>query len=181
MLIFRRIARTAILVFRGLLSSLFILSMPIVVQGAEQSLSENVEDLKAEVLKLNRDLFILEEDLLYPASTSVTLYVSLDKGEYFNPSSVEITINEERVTSHLYTEREVAALERGGIQKVHQGNVKSGEHNVVATFVGQGPEGREYRRAVRHSFSHSGDGVNLELKISDDHSKQQPTFSVKEW
>lgn len=148
---------------------------------AKGALNDTIEDLKAEVLKLNRDLFILEEDLLYPASTSVTLYVSMNKGEYFEPNSVEIQINGKRVTSHLYTEREVNALTRGGIQKVHQGNVKKGEHELVAIFVGNGPEGRDYRRALRHTFTHTGEGVHLELQLSDDHKAQQPIFSVKEW
>lgn len=145
------------------------------------ALNTNIEDLKAQVLKLNRDLFILEEDLLYPSSTSVTLYVSMDKGDYFDPKSLEIQVNGERVTSHLYTEREVNALSRGGIQKVHQGNVKKGDHELVAVFVGDGPEGRDYRRALRHQFSHTGKGVHLELQISDNHQAQQPVLSVKEW
>ena len=36
----------------------------------EGSLDADIEALKKEVLSLNRDLFILEEDLLFPANTS---------------------------------------------------------------------------------------------------------------
>ena len=44
---------------------------------AEQPLAEKVESLKEQVVQLNRDLFILEEDLLFPASTQVALFVVL--------------------------------------------------------------------------------------------------------
>lgn len=148
---------------------------------AQTSLSDDVQDLKAQVLQLNRDLFILEEDLLYPSSTAVTLYVSMDQGDYFKPDSIEIQLNGKRVNSHLYTSREISALARGGIQKIHQGNVRNGDHELVAIFVGQGPENRDYRRAVRHEFTHTGKGVHLEFQVKDDHQDQQPAFGVKEW
>lgn len=158
-----------------------LLVFSVVLRAKEATLGTSVQELKAEVLQLNRDLFILEEDLLYPASTAITLYISMDKSKYFKPDSVEIIIDDKLVTSHLYTEREIAALQRGGIQKVHQGNVKQGQHELVAIFIGQGPEGRDYKRALRHSFKHEGKSINLELKILDDHTKQQPEFSVIEW
>ena len=46
-------------------------------------IAPELENLKEAVLTLNRDLLILEEELLYPASSQVAIYVSMDLGQYF--------------------------------------------------------------------------------------------------
>ena len=48
-----------------------------------QGLDDDIQVLKEEVLELNRDLYILEEELLYPSSTQVAVYVSVDVGDFF--------------------------------------------------------------------------------------------------
>lgn len=47
------------------------------------AVTPEVENLKASVLNLNRDLLILEEELLYPASNQVAIYLSMDLGPVF--------------------------------------------------------------------------------------------------
>src|SRR6185437_2053388 len=44
---------------------------------------EQVQSLKSDVLDLNRDLFVLEQELLYPANTQVAVFVSIDAGTFF--------------------------------------------------------------------------------------------------
>ena len=83
-----------------------------------RQLDEDVQDLKKEVLDLNRDLFLLEEELLFPANSQVAFFVSLDVGEYFDLDSVSLRIDGREVANYLYTEREVEALHRGGVQRL---------------------------------------------------------------
>src|SRR5512144_45512 len=47
------------------------------------SLDDRIQDAKADVIRLNRDLLVLEEELLFPASTQVALFVSMDVGKMF--------------------------------------------------------------------------------------------------
>ena len=47
---------------------------------------------------------------------------------------------------------EVAALHRGGVQRIYLGNVRSGPHELVAFFVGKGPHDRDYRRGATVKF-----------------------------
>ena len=148
---------------------------------ADTPMSDQVEALKEEVLKLNRDLFILEEDLLFPASTQFSLYVSTDADRYFEIDSIKVKINDELVTAHLYTENQKSALRRGGIQKLHTGNLKTGEHELVAIFIGYGPGKAEYKRAVTHKFMKDTDPIQLEIRISDEQRTQQPRFEVHPW
>lgn len=144
-----------------------------------QNLSQEIESLKQAMINLNRDLFILEEDLLFPSSTQVAVYLSMDIGEYFALDAVEIRINQEVKTHYLYTSRQVNALYRGGVQRLYVGNVNQGKHQLTAYFIGIGPENREYKRAVSIDFEKSQDPLAIELSVIDSSSKQQPIFTAK--
>lgn len=145
------------------------------------SLSDEVQTLKQEVINLNRDLFILEEELLFPANTQVAVFVSLDVGEFFELDAVHLKLDGKEVTNYLYTEKQVDALFRGGIQRLFVGNVRSGKHEISAFFTGRGPQGRDFRRAVTHEFRKDGDVKYLELRIRDSLQLHQPKLTVKEW
>lgn len=146
-----------------------------------RALDNQIQDLKKEALKLNRDLFILEEELLFPATSQVAVFLSVDVGEFFKLDSVQLKIDNKVLTNYLYTEREIDALHRGGVQRLHVGNLKVGKHELVATFVGKGPRGREYRRGSTLVFDKLTDAKYLELQIVDSEAKHQPVFKVKEW
>ena len=146
-----------------------------------RSLDTDVQSLKKEVLDLNRDLFLLEEDLLFPANSQVAFFVSLDVGEYFELDSVSIKIDGKEVANYLYTAREADALVRGGVHRVHMANLKTGEHEIIAIFTGKGPNVRDYRRGATTVIDKGIGAKYLELEITDRVKKQQPEFVVKEW
>src|SRR6476620_5156569 len=98
-------------------------------EGTEfHALDADVQDLKKQVLDLNRDLFLLEEELLFPSNTQTAVFVSMDVGEFFGLDSVELKIDDKTVANYLYTERESEALIKGGVQRLFIGNLKAGEH-----------------------------------------------------
>lgn len=146
-----------------------------------RSLDSDVQSLKKEVLELNRDLFVLEEELLFPANTQVAVFVSMDIGDFFALDSVQVKIDDKVVSNYLYTEREVEALFRGGVQRIYTGNHKAGSHELVAFFVGKGPHDRDYKRAVTLQFAKESGPKFIELIISDSENKLQPEFKVKQW
>lgn len=145
------------------------------------NLDSQIQDLKKEVLELNRDLFLLEEDLLFPANTQFTVFVSMDVGTLFELDSVQLRINNQVVANHLYTEREVNALKRGGVQRLYMGNLTSGEHELVAFFVGKGPQDRDYKRGATLRVNKGSEPQFVELKITDSAAKHQPEFKAKVW
>jgi hypothetical protein len=146
-----------------------------------KSLDEEVQGLKKEVLDLNRELFVLEEELLFPANTQVAVFVSMDVGEFFALDSVTLKFDDKEVANYLYTEREAQALLKGGVHRVFIGNLKAGEHELVALFTGQGPNARDYRRGATIKVEKGVGAKYIELKISDKAVKAQPEFVVKEW
>lgn len=146
-----------------------------------RSVDEDVQDLKKLVTDLNRDLFLLEEELLFPANTQVAVFVSMDVGEFFALDSVQLQVDGKSVANYLYTARESEALIKGGVHRLYIGNLRAGEHELVAVFTGQGTHARDYRRAAAVKFDKGIGPKYIELKISDRESKLQPEFLVKEW
>ncbi len=146
-----------------------------------RTLDEDVQGLKKQVLDLNRDLFLLEEELLFPSNTQTAVFVAMDVGEFFGLDSVELKIDNKAVANYLYTEREASALVKGGVQRLYIGNLKAGDHELVAVFTGGGPHTRDYRRATSVKFEKGIGPKYIELTISDKATKLQPEFVVKEW
>ena len=145
------------------------------------TLDGRVQDVKSDVIKLNRDLLVLEEELLFPANTQVALFVSMDVGKLFELDSVQIKLDDKVVTNYLYTPLEVQALHRGGVQRVYLGNLRAGEHQIVAFFTGKGPHDRDYKRGATVKFDKGTDPKYIELRIKDSTGKLQPEFEVKVW
>lgn len=145
------------------------------------AVAPSVEDLKKQVIRLNRDLFILEEDLLYPASTQFAVFLSLDTGEFLKLDSVKLKVNDEIVAAHLYTERQAKALQRGGMQRLHIGNLKTGEHEVTVFVEGIGPDNRAYKQAATYHLQKDTDTAALEVRIRDRSSDYQPEVAIVEW
>ena len=146
-----------------------------------RALDEEIQALKKDVVDLNRDLFTLEEELLFPANTQVAVFLSMDVGEFFALDTVQLRLDNKEVTKYLYTPREAEALLKGGVQRLYLGNIKLGQHELVALFTGKGPHGDDYSRGARLKFSKTVGAKYLELKISDRQRKLQPEFEIKDW
>jgi hypothetical protein len=146
-----------------------------------RTLDQEVQGLKKDVIDLNKDLFVLEEELLFPANTQVAVFLSMDVGTFFTLDAVTIKIDNKEVTNYLYTAKEADALLKGGVQRVYLGNQKVGKHELVAFFNGKGPGELDYRRGATLNFEKGVGAKYLELKISDRVSKHQPEFIVKDW
>jgi len=174
-------------IIRNLLIVPCVLSLWVLAAAAAEpapaklkGLDAQVQELKQEVLDLNRDLFVLEEELLFPASTQIAVFLSVDVGEFFQLDSVQLKLDNKMVTNYLYTERENAALLRGGVHRLYLGNLRTGKHELVAVFTGKGTHERDYKRATTLVFEKQTEPKYIELKVRDLEKKLQPEFEVKE-
>ena len=156
---------------------------PVYAENAQDNLkiTQNIQNLKNEVLELNRDLFVLEEELLFSANTQINVFLSMDAGNLFKLDSVQLKIDDKIVTNYLYTDRELRALQRGGVQRLHIGNMSAGEHEITAILVGEGPNQRDYKRGASQKVEKTDEALYVELKIIDNASKEQPEFEIKVW
>jgi len=166
--------------FAGLVFTFFLLPSILLPSGAHAETSTQVdsdlEAIKLEVTTLKRDLVILEEELLFPASSQLSVFLAMDVGEFFQLDAVKLELNGKEVAHHLYTERQADALFRGGVHKVYLGNVRQGNNRLTAYFTGRGPEGREYKRATSVDFEKTFEPAFIELAINDSESSYQPDF-----
>ena len=105
----------------------------------------------------------------------------MDVGEFFALDSVQIKIDGKESGNYLYTQREADALLKGGVHRVYLGNLKVGDHELVAIFTGKGPNEREYRRGATLRFGKAVGAKYLELKITDRQRRGQPEFEIKDW
>ena len=146
-----------------------------------RALDTRIQDVKSDVINLNRDLLVLEEELLFPANTQLALFVSMDVGKMFELDSVQVKIDDKLVANYLYTPLEVQALHRGGVQRLYVGNLRAGSHELVAFFTGRGPHTRDYKRGATIRFDKDTQAKYAELRIQDSQAKLQPEFDIKLW
>lgn len=118
-----------------------------------QGLDEQIQEIKADVLGVAAELSRLEEKLLYPSDTQVSLFVSLAQAAKFRLDAVEIQIDGKPVTHHLYTYKELEALRQGGVQRLYTGNIVKGEHELRVSVLGKSESGAEYRQTESFKLS----------------------------
>ena len=138
-----------------------------------KGLDEQVQDIKKDVLNLSSELARLEEKLLFPSNTQISVFVSMQEGDDFRLDSVQLKVNGKVVAQHLYTFRELQALQRGGVQRLYTGNVKTGEHTVELAFIGNSAEDGEYRGSGSYRMSKNVGPGFLEAKVAGPDSIEQ--------
>jgi hypothetical protein len=144
---------------RGIISGVLVLLLSVAAYGEEVSreqikgLDEQVQEIKSDVLGIASELNQLEEKLLYPSNTQVAVFVSLADGETFRLDSVEIQLDGEAVAHHLYTFKELEALQKGGVQRIYTGNVRSGGHDLEVFVIGKTGGGADLRKSERFTVN----------------------------
>lgn len=118
-----------------------------------KGLDEQIQEIKSDVLGIAAELSRLEEKLLYPSNTQMSLFISLAPGAKFRLDAVEIQIDGKPVSRHLYTHKELEALKQGGVQRIYTGNITKGEHELRVSVLGKSESGGEYRQTGSFKLS----------------------------
>lgn len=135
----------------------WLLASPALAQEVSREqmrgLDEQVQEIKSDVLGIAAELSRLEERLLYPTGTQVALFVSVAEGEVFRLDAVQIQIDGEPVARHIYSFKELEALQKGGVQRIFTGNIPTGDHELAVSVVGKLPSGSDFSHAESFTFS----------------------------
>jgi hypothetical protein len=118
-----------------------------------KSLDGQVQEIKSDVLSIASELSTLEERLLYPSGTQIALFVSLAPEESFRLDAVQIEIDGELATHHIYSFKELEALQKGGVQRIYTGNVPTGNHQISVTMSGKLKNGKDFSQSDNFSFA----------------------------
>lgn len=111
-----------------------------------KGLDEQVQEIKSDVLSIATELNQLEEKLLYPSNTQVAVFISLLSGETFRLDSIEIQLDGNPVAHHIYTFKELEALQKGGVQRIYTGNIRSGDHDLQVSVSGKSVGGADFKK-----------------------------------
>ena len=139
---------------RTVITVLIFVSFPLSCWSAGLSreqikgLDEQVQDIKKDVLSISAELRLLEEKLLYPSTSQVSLFVSVAKDESYTPDAVQIKIDGKKVAYHIYSFKEVDALRRGGVQRIYTGNIQGGNHQLDVSVIGKKGGSKTKRKAT---------------------------------
>jgi len=137
-----------------------VLCGPVALSGAQdisgddmRSLDGQVQEIKSDVLNIASELGNLEERLLYPSNTQLAVFVALAPEETFRLDAVQIEINGELATHHIYSFKELEALQSGGVQRVYTGNIATGQHQLSVTMIGKQKNGEDFSESDSFAFA----------------------------
>ena len=117
-----------------------------------QGLDEQVQEIKSDVLRIAAELSLLEEKLLYPSGTQVSVFVAVAEDADFRLDSVQVQIDGQPAARHVYSFKELEALQKGGVQRIYTGNLATGEHQIEVSVAGKLPGGGDFSRTESFSF-----------------------------
>ena len=147
-----RLIRTLMLLL--LAGGPFATSMAQDISGNDmRSLDGQVQEIKSDVLGIASELSNLEERLLYPSNTQVAVFVAIEEDDDFRLDAVKIEIDGELATHHIYSYKELEALQKGGVQRIYTGNVPTGDHQLSVTMIGKLKNGSEFNKTDQFSFA----------------------------
>ncbi|MDL0429679.1 AraC family transcriptional regulator [Marinobacter sp. TBZ242] len=157
------------------------LILPVGQAAIADTLDEEIDRLKADVADLGQTLYELEEDVLHPADTQVAVFLTLRDREGLELDTVELYLNDAPVASHLYTERELASLKKGGVQRLYIGNLPHGTHQLKAILTARSANERFVRREVTHDFRKRPGQSRLQMTLDARAPDYEPVVSFQEW
>ena len=131
-----------------------------------RSLDGQVQEIKSDVLSIASDLSNLEERLLYPSNTQVAIFVSIAEDDTFRLDAVKIEIDGELATHHIYSFKELEALQKGGVQRIYTGNVPTGDHQLRITMIGKHRNGSDFNESGDFSFAKGVEPATLGITLA---------------
>jgi len=145
-------------------------------QAQAAGLDNGLQQLKQEALELERDVLILEEQLENP----LVIYFSMQAPRKFRLQSLHILIDGKPLKTLDYDSATRQALARGGAQRVYQGRLASGTHELIAYYS----DHRDYQRGSKRQISKTLKPKFIEIVIQPQpgsESRAQPELVIREW
>ena len=145
-----------------------------------KSLDGQVQEIKSDVLDIASELNGLEERLLYPSGTQVSVFVALSERDDFRLDAVRVDINGELATHHIYSFKELDALKQGGVQRLYTGNVPTGDHQISVTMQGKLKNGDDFSATDSFAFAKGVKPAAVGITLSHPNSGKN-AIQVGDW
>jgi hypothetical protein len=145
-----------------------------------KSLDEQVQEIKSDVLGIAAELSNLEERLLYPSNTQLAVFVSLSDGQPVEIDSARISIDGKLVSQHIYSFKELEALEKGGVQRIYTGNVQTGEHRLEVSISGKRGAEKDFETVESFVFNKEVAPKLVGITLTGE-SMGSATIAITDW
>ena len=132
-----------------------------------RSLDEQVQEIKSDVLNISAELDNLEERLLYPSGTQVAVFVAIEGDKAFRLDAVQIAIDGEPAAHHIYSFKELEALEMGGVQRLYTGNVPTGSHELSVSIIGKTGSGKDFNTSESFAFAKGVEPKTIGITLTE--------------
>jgi len=137
-----------------------------------RSLDDQVQEIKSDVLSIAAELDVLEERLLFPSNSQVTVFVALEDDQDARLDAVHLALGDSTAAHHIYSFKELEALQQGGVQRLFMGNLPRGSHALEVTISGQRTNGKAFEYVETFSFEKGVEPTLLGLTLSPDSSSR---------
>jgi len=131
-----------------------------------KGLDEQVQDIKNDVLGISTEITRLEEKLIYPANTQISIFLVVAQGDKFRLDAVKLKIDGKEITNYIYTSKELEALQNGGVQRIYTGNIRTGEHTLEVESFGKSKNNLDYQQNVTYKFTKEAAKKFIEITLA---------------
>ncbi len=145
-----------------------------------QSLDEQVQEIKSDVLSIAAELGNLEEQLLYPSDSQLAVFVAVEEGERVEIDSARILLDGRLVAHHIYSFKELEALAKGGVQRIHTANVPSGGHQLEVVIAGRRSGDQPFEVVERFDFRKEVGPKKLGVRLASS-ATTNATVTIEDW
>jgi len=164
---------------------------PIASQASSESderalkLDQSIQAFKDEVLDFSREAQNIEDDVMYPAHTRVSVYLGV-KIPGLLLKEVSVAIDQAPPQIITYTDRDARAmLADRHLQRILLGSIQPGGHRIRVKYSGQMMDAKENAPPVGDSFEAVFDKdsreTELEISISRPNRLAKAGISMTQW
>ena len=81
--------------------------------------------------------------------------------------ALKLELDGNLATHHIYSFNELEALQKGGVQRIYTGNVRTGDHDMQVTVAGQSSDGANYHKMDSFTLNKNVGPKIVELSLTD--------------
>jgi len=144
-------------------------------------LDGEIQEIKEEILGINREILQLEELLLYPHGQQLVVLVSVANNSPVSPDNISLQLNGQALSQHTYTGSEDAALQEGGVHRLYTGRLSDGEHRLEVSVTGKQAGGKVFHQQRNVTITKLPGAKYLELHLGPRENSPEPALTIREW
>jgi hypothetical protein len=155
------------------------------LEDRQLELDQSIQGLKDEVVEFTREAQAVEDDVLFPPETRVSVYLGV-KVSGLLLQEVSVAIDDGAPQARSYEDRDARALLSDlNLQRLLRTNVAPGAHRIRLSFRGHladaKPDAEPLTDSFEAIFDKTASPAELEFVISRTSRLAKPRLSLRQW